>query len=231
MDALYAERDGILMNKNISILIVFTLLMISCKTAENYMPLSEGDWWEYSVTEEEMGFQTEETFSLTEVTGVVESARHGTLYRVESKSEDERGNYSDATIRYESVADGKGTSYDRVDSRLGLVFLQGPIQEGARWSTMDNEVDNNERYRVSFRIESTDATVNVPAGRFDDCLHVVFEYSYDYSLILPGEEDDIVGERWYAPGVGVVKSRTTMENDNCDFTWERNRELIDFEIN
>lgn len=209
------------MNKNISVLIVFLLLIVSCKTAKNYMPLAEGNWWEYRVTREEMGLQTGETYRFREVVEVVESNRHGTLYRIDSR-EEAGTSYSS----YWSYANDKLTVFEDTDSRVGDVYIQGPIQENNRWSSMDRQ----NLHRWSYEIASTNATVNVPAGRFADCLYIINTSSYDSDEALPGEEDHIY-EFWFAPGVGYVKSRYSLENNDYDYTYEKISELVEFGLN
>ncbi len=59
-----------------------------------------------------------------------------------------------------------------------------------------------------FWIEALDAAVETPAGKFTDCLKVAY---------LIAEGDGGSGERYYAPGVGLVK---VVENDEAEpFTW------------
>jgi len=59
-----------------------------------------------------------------------------------------------------------------------------------------------------FWIEALDAAVETPAGKFTGCLQVAY---------LIAEGDGGSGERFYAPGVGLVK---VVENDEAEpFTW------------
>ena len=209
------------MNKNILVLTAFLLLMVSCKSAKNYMPLADDNWWEYHTSTEEMGLQTEETYKFVEVTSVTESSRHGTLYRISKREETGHSYYY-----YMSYADDKLTVFEDTDSRVGEVYIQGPIQENNRWRTM-NRLDT---HRWSYEIVSTNATVSVPAGRFTDCLHIEYTDSYERREAFPGDED-VTNEFWYAPGVGYVKHKSTIENDDYDYTWEYLEELVEFELN
>lgn len=61
---------------------------------------------------------------------------------------------------------------------------------------------------MTARVVATDARVRVPAGVFDDCLHVVARgrdrvaTAAGFGIIETGIET----EDWYAPGVGLVRS-------------------------
>ena len=73
-----------------------------------------------------------------------------------------------------------------------------PIKIGAEWISPPRR----------FWIESLDAAVETPAGKFTGCLQVAY---------LIAEGDGGSGERFYAPGVGLIK---VVENDEADpFTW------------
>ena len=66
----------------------------------------------------------------------------------------------------------------------GRWLIRAPLEAGQSWE------DGPDR----FEIVSVEATVEVPAGRFEDCLHV--EY---------GNEDTGGGSLFYAPGTGLVQ--------------------------
>ena len=55
------------------------------------------------------------------------------------------------------------------------------------------------------RIEATGEAVRVPAGRFTDCVR-----TRDWSRIEPGVE-----QKWYARGVGFVRSRAG-DSETCE---------------
>ena len=62
-------------------------------------------------------------------------------------------------------------------------------------------------FELEYGIEDTDATVEVPAGRFAHCVHVRGEASV-YLVADPrfGPQDvPIVQDEWYCPGTGLVK--------------------------
>jgi hypothetical protein len=74
-----------------------------------------------------------------------------------------------------------------------------PLKKGTQW------IVSPRRYWI----DALDAVVMTPAGKFTGCLRVAY---------LIAEGDGGSGERYYAPGVGLVK---VVENDESDpFTHE-----------
>lgn len=62
-------------------------------------------------------------------------------------------------------------------------------------------------FAFEYGIEGTDATVEVPAGRFEHCVHVRGEASV-YLVVDPriGPQDvPITQDEWYCPGTGLVR--------------------------
>lgn len=79
--------------------------------------------------------------------------------------------------------------------RSGREFeFAAPIAIGTRWAGAHYE----------YWIESLDAAVRTPAGEFIGCLRVAY-------LIAGGDSGS--GERFYAPGVGLVKVVEAEEGD------------------
>jgi hypothetical protein len=84
------------------------------------------------------------------------------------------------------------TDASRGERRADGVYVDGelalplPVRPGAAWSLPPR----------SFRAADLDAAAETPAGRFSGCLRV------DYMI---GGGDGGCGERWYAPGVGLVR--------------------------
>lgn len=76
----------------------------------------------------------------------------------------------------------------------GALALPAPARPGASWSSPPRR----------FRVESLDASAEVPAGRFADCLRVVY-------LIAEGDAGS--GEKLFAPGVGLVRELCADEAD------------------
>ena len=91
-------------------------------------------------------------------------------------------------LEFSAVEDGASL---RVE---GVVELPLPPSVGARWDAGGDALS----------IESERARAVVPAGTFTDCLRVAV-------LIAGG--DSGVGERLYAPGVGLVRESLSDEGD------------------
>ena len=86
----------------------------------------------------------------------------------------------------------------------GVIEFKLPVKIGAEW------IISPRRYWI----EALDAEVKTPAGSFKNCLRVAY---------LIAEGDGGSGERYYAPGVGLVK---VVENDEGEpFTHELARLL------
>ncbi len=96
------------------------------------------------------------------------------------------GSAQTETARVERRADGV---YDG-----GVLVLPLPPLAGASWAVPP----------YGFRVEEGLAAVEVPAGRFTDCLRVGY-------LIAGGDGGS--GERLYAPGVGLVRETCSDEAD------------------
>lgn len=90
------------------------------------------------------------------------------------------GNEPENIAKFVVVKDAKEV---RSDTGTEFVF---PLKLGKKWN----------RHPNAYVIEALDAEVETPAGRFRDCLKVVY-------LIAGGDAGS--GERNYAPGVGLVK--------------------------
>lgn len=81
----------------------------------------------------------------------------------------------------------------------GYIEFQNPVNAGTEWISPPRR----------FWIASLDAAVETPAGKFKNCLRVAY---------LIAEGDGGSGERFYAPGVGLVK---VVDNDEGEpFTYQ-----------
>ncbi|MDP3542864.1 MAG: hypothetical protein Q8T11_10415 [Elusimicrobiota bacterium] len=76
----------------------------------------------------------------------------------------------------------------------GAFEFKNPLAVGTEW------ISPPRRYWI----EALDAVVETPAGKFKDCLRVAY---------LIAEGDGGSGERFYAPGVGLVKA---VDNDEAE---------------
>ena len=127
-------------------------------------------------------------------------------YLVEVLSVTTKGDVTTAKIRRtvklpkepETVAEVTMTS-DAAGVREGTaVEFSRPLKVGTEWV----------RPPRRFWIEALDAEVETPAGKFTGCLRVAY---------LIAEGDGGSGERFYAPGVGLVKAVDNDEGEPMSF--------------
>jgi hypothetical protein len=90
-----------------------------------------------------------------------------------------------------ALKSSRGCIQDRVRR-----ILCAPFDTGRTWSSIVSET-STERYRI----EATGQSVQVPAGRFEDCVVV-------RSTNRAGDDAEMVLETTYAPGVGPVRIET-----------------------
>ena len=129
--------------------------------------------------------------------------------------------------------DGKWTGYIRFEDsikhwepfKVGDVRVfehKDPI--GWRWDEV-NQIQWDLKYRYVREVVSTTATVNTPAGTFDNCLKLkvtVTEYTIDHSNSSNYNTKDTITYQYRAKGIGHVKE-TDQEGNKIGaltkFTW------------
>ncbi len=94
---------------------------------------------------------------------------------------------------YDVLKDGTGVYTDNAPE------FPMPPRVGRKW----------DRYPNAYEIEDDEAVTTVPAGTFRDCLKITY-------LIAGGDAGS--GERYYAPGIGLVRENCTDESDPYEFT-------------
>lgn len=183
---------------------------------EGYLPLQTGLAWDYEVTTTTRLASSRERFSVTNI-GEVELA--GVRYQRRRTS---------AGTDYYLAQDvggiyrrGKRTiveEHPRLDPEPRYV-IKFPVDATAEWTSVSHpyvlrrvhpygeSLTRNVEFKMSYRVEATDAEVRVPAGRFDRCLKVRGEGLLTiYSDAVRGfTEIPITTEEWYAPDVGLVR--------------------------
>jgi hypothetical protein len=122
--------------------------------------------------------------------------------RVEVVSVERSGEETNAKLRRVLTRAGHSEPLDytaRKDKRAVSTSLWGqefplPLTAGKSWRRYPNE----------YKIESLDSKTPTPAGEFSGCLEVSF-------LVAGGDAGG--GRRFYAPGVGLVRSESSDEGD------------------
>ena len=110
-------------------------------------------------------------------------------------------------------------------------ILRRPFQVGSNWSQdthpyvlrrlqpYEEQLAKNIEFKMAYQIGALNDTVEVPAGRFDDCIRVDGEALLTvYADGRTGYQDiNINTSEWYAPGVGLVKLVRTEPLDSHVF--------------
>lgn len=203
-----------------------TLILAGCGSGGggDYFPLDAGRWWQYRV----------ETIVLDEAKvqkEIVRNVGRGTHDGREVWVRERAG----GTLNY-FARDGAGVFRIEPPGQDGstpagvAVVLPEPLTAGASWTVesrlaviesrtydpADRLVVRRIPVTLVQRVESLDATVEVPAGRFEGCLHVRATGTAG-ARVDRGQGTasiDVVSDDWYAPGVGLVKSSRRETSDS-----------------
>ena len=155
---------------------------------KNYYPLTVGSYWEYEgAGNEYASFNRKVLFA------------KGNLAQT---SEDNGGTVAtrviETTNSYVKVVYMQGEDYqpqNRLESgytaNANDILLQAPVKAGTTWAGTN----------TNKQIIATDAAVDTPAGKFDNCIKVK----------LPGQNDTIY--QYYKKGVGMVKQEFITTNN------------------
>ena len=98
-------------------------------------------------------------------------------------------------------------------------ILRRPFQVGNTWSQethpyvlrrlqpYEERLARNIQFKMAYQIDASNDTVQVPAGRFENCIRVDGDAQLTvYADGRTGYQDiEINTSEWYAPGVGLVK--------------------------
>ncbi len=198
-------------------------LLAGCQQTDNtdsqdYFPLQARLRWEYRVTEERprqtrsypLSIETLDTTTLNEQSVSVRRTSNGTdyyirrqedgLYRVAKRTLPETAPQPDQPPRLIlplplPQAEGKSWVVNTMPYLLERVFSEG------------RQSADSLRFPMTYRVVKLHETVEVPAGRFTDC--VLVEGMADLSLYadprLGSITVPITTREWYAPGIGLVR--------------------------
>ena len=194
------------------------LSLVACRGESplGYFPLQPGLSWDYHVETVTPQARRENRLRITNL-GVSEF--DGKNYHVRKT---DTGNFYYFDQRHDGIVRvSKRTiiePYPRANMQERPVFRQ-PAEVGAQWSYLvkphlikrtfeTGKILKHEiSYLMNWRIEGVDARVEVPAGRFENCLHVRGTATFDVPRVLSSIKDVITftTDEWYAPGVGLVR--------------------------
>ena len=218
--------------------LVFLSWLAGCGQApsDSFFPLDAGLRWEYRVTETTTHGTSRGTYGIE---NIGTSTRYGEEVSVRR---------TDSGLEYHFLGDGLGATRvavrtlveiePRRDAPLRTVLPATP-KPGAQWQATTRpyllkrnvsdgiDLTRGNEVEMTYRIVATDAAVNVPAGDFADCVHVVGEAQL--RIFVDGRRGysavPLRTEEWYARGVGLVKLRRE-ENVESDMLGGGTLEMV-----
>jgi hypothetical protein len=177
-----------------------------------YLPLHKGRTWTYSLTTPGPGRQsTSGTMQVTSLGTVELAGKRATMERIQVGNDtrmvyvavDDRGVYRHAAKSAEQA--------EPIVEAAPAYVLDYPLKMGKTWKGRTHPTLLELDVSIPFEstVESTDASVSVPAGDFTDCVKIKTIGSRE---LPPATNGGPVGAllftetTWYAKNVGLVKS-------------------------
>ncbi|MGQ0658310.1 MAG: hypothetical protein ACT4NU_09485 [Chromatiales bacterium] len=192
-----------------------------------YFPLDEGHRWQYRATLHVLD-ETTRTKELVRNTGVVE--HDGQKVSVFEYPGGARRYYARSKDGIKRIATARGVHGAIRSDNDEHFILREPVETGTSWQLTSQLVlaesvfyEAGERIRdrrtpvvLRYRIESTDDEVDVPAGLFERCVRVHAAGSAIVRVNQGANFGTVQADHsdWYAPGVGLVKSRRVETSDS-----------------
>ena len=180
-----------------------------------YFPLNEGLAWSYKVTKTT---PYKRNVSALRIENLGARRVDGELHHVRKT---DSGNFYYLQRTDEGIVrTTKRTLIEKRPRRVAYdrFVLKYPLAPGTRWSypvkpyllarPFPEEVELKRAfdYEMDWRIVADGETVEVPAGRFERCLHVRGEARVEVARSLSVARDEVTfrTDEWYAPDVGLV---------------------------
>lgn len=181
-----------------------------------YFPLDKGLAWDYRMVTTTPHKRIED---ILQIENLGEQRVNGELHHVRKTG---TGNYYYLQQLDEGVVrTTKRTVIEKHPrpAERGRFVLKKPLQPGTRWTyrvepyllarpfPVETPLRRTFDYDMQWQILAAGETVEVPAGRFEQCLHIRGEARLDIARSLSVARDKVVfrTDEWYAPGVGLVK--------------------------
>ncbi len=188
------------------------------KSADDYFPFDEGRYWRYSMVYHTMDGTFKGVYAAE---NLPPQKDHDQIYYVRRLLDGSYNYFQEDDTGLKLVRREKTVDLDTEFNDSGRYLFRYPLEEGAEWEEVitskaliktgppqKTEFHITARVPVTVRIESMNDTINVPAGKFTDCMRVHFKGdgfvnagNYVGKTIVRIEETN-----WYAPGIGLVKS-------------------------
>jgi hypothetical protein len=186
--------------------------------SSSFFPLESGHRWEYrTVTEYENNTIDRDKLVLSSHGS--ESLEEGNAYRRSSQSGVDYWLRSDETGIYRVATKSNLDEAPKKDPKPRYV-LKEPLQVGTQWqaTTTAYILQRNQEFPREIRhshpsipmlytIEAIDQSVETPAGKFSNCLHIKGTATVKlYADPVVGWRDmPLTTQEWYCKGVGLVK--------------------------
>lgn len=216
-------------------IICLSLLLSACHPRGSlpqdtgYFPLSPGWTWEYRVSEK-TATQFHQRSRIFKTLPSIQTEGGETRHR----------RINDAGTVYEFIQTPQGWARvarenlfgERREDHKPRLVLPEPLDTQLEWELLSRPfvIQQVQPFRahvfrdiwvdLSYQVVETNATIEVPAGRFENCVRVQAQGEAailsDVALSRLGETSaQIVEDSWYAPGVGLVKlvRREQMANE------------------
>lgn len=196
------------------------LLVSACSNNEGheYFPLQEGAYWRYKMNYRTMDGRWD-TFFAYENYPSYRNDEHTIFVRKTLDGREYHYTINDDGIMVQNyeITEGMQT---RIESNQHYVF-KFPLEVGQSWNDKSYSqvlIKTGPPQKTVFRInanipvnvtvESMNESVTVPAGTFNNCIKINLKGSgfHDAGNYVGHTIVSIDEERWYAPGVGLVKS-------------------------
>lgn len=197
-------------------------------SGHEYFPLASGWSWEYALYSKTMLFESRGKYVVDNigpamrgnVRTLAQKVQGGNLYYYRREPDG---------IHRIGIKRAEGSTLK--DSGRDLLVMPSPLKVGKSWSqatvtgVLQTEVDPfrriyNLRAKVpmTYRVESADELVRVPAGRFAHCVKIrgVGSVHVRPDKTIGPLSVHIEHTDWYAPGVGLVK---TVRRESTDSHW------------
>ncbi len=206
---------------------ILSLLISACNEKDEvYFPLSEGKYWTYTLTTQDMDRRSE--FKKLVTNGPIETVDGQQAYS---------RNVNDSLLYFytkdedgiRQIGSKRPTDINTIFEKQDHFVFRLPLEKGRSWEqdsitgvlavVMDpfrRHFILNTPVHMRYTVDNVDSTIDVPAGKFNDCAEVKglgkTRVTPDKSLGTVNIE--VTSSDWYCPTVGLVKSERLESTDN-----------------